>query len=67
MIKKGSIIVGFAPDNTLDIRDVGIVEDELQKFLPDCKGKHIFRHDWRNDSFVQIRTSSNSKSTFIFC
>jgi monoamine oxidase len=51
--KEGTIIVGFGPDNTLDIRDIGAVEHELQKFLPNCKVKYVFGHDWRNDSFIQ--------------
>jgi monoamine oxidase len=51
--KEGTIIVGFGPDNALDIRDIRAVEYELQKFLPNCKVKYVFGHDWRNDSFVQ--------------
>ena len=51
--KDGTIIVGFGPDNALDIRDVRVVEHELQKFLPNCKVKYVFGHDWRNDPFIQ--------------
>jgi len=51
--KEGTIIVGFGPDNALDIRDIRAVEYELQKFLPNCKVKYVFGHDWRNDTFVQ--------------
>jgi monoamine oxidase len=51
--EEGTIIVGFGPDNALDIRDIGAVERELEKLLPNCKVKYVFGHDWRNDSFVQ--------------
>jgi monoamine oxidase len=51
--RQGTTIVGFSPDNALDIRDVRVAERELQKFLPSCKVKCVFGHDWRNDSFVQ--------------
>jgi len=51
--KEGTIIVGFGPDDILNIRDIGAVEHELQKFLPNCKVKYVFGHDWRSDSFVQ--------------
>ncbi|UJR14202.1 hypothetical protein I4U23_001195 [Adineta vaga] len=50
---EGYIIVGFGPDNALDIRDVKKVEYELQKFLPHSKVKSVFGHDWRHDPFVQ--------------
>ena len=51
--KDGTIIIGFGPDNVLNIRDVQAVERELQKFLPDCKVKHVLGHDWRSDSYIQ--------------
>ncbi|CAF3034896.1 unnamed protein product [Rotaria sp. Silwood2] len=44
--QEGTMIIGFDPDNALDIRDITIVERELQKFLPNCKVKHVFGHDW---------------------
>lgn len=50
---EGNIIVGFGPDNALDIRKIEVVESELQKFLPSCKIKHVFGHDWRDDPYVQ--------------
>ncbi|CAF2576326.1 unnamed protein product [Rotaria sp. Silwood2] len=40
------MIIGFDPDNAVDIRDITVVERELQKFLPNCKVKHVFGHDW---------------------
>jgi hypothetical protein len=77
--KEGAIIVGFGPNNALDIRDIRAVEYELQKFLPNCKVKYVFGHDWRKDSFVQstwswytpnqissnLRVLQNSRTTFI--
>ena len=50
---EGTIIVGFGPDNVLDILDARVVERELQKFLPDSQVKYVFGHDWRNDSYIQ--------------
>lgn len=50
---EGTVIVGFGPDNALDIRDVQVVERELRKFLPDCQVKYVFGHDWRSDNFIQ--------------
>ena len=51
--REGAMIVGFGPDDALDIRDVKVVERELQKFLPECKVQYVFGHDWRRDEFVQ--------------
>ncbi|CAF1294370.1 unnamed protein product [Adineta ricciae] len=50
---EGYIIVGFGPDDALDIRDIQKVEHELQKFIDDCKVQSVFGHDWRHDRFIQ--------------
>jgi pseudooxynicotine oxidase len=50
---EGTIIVGFGPDNALNIQNIQAVEQELRKFLPECKVKYTFGHDWQNDRFVQ--------------
>ena len=49
----GTVIIGFGPDDALDTQDSRMVERELQKFLPDCKVKYTFGHNWRNDEFTQ--------------
>lgn len=49
----GTIIIGFGPDNVLDIQDVQAVEQALQKFLPHCKVKYVLGHDWRSDPYIQ--------------
>ena len=51
--KDGTLIIGFGPDNVLDIQDVRAVEQALQKFLPHCKVKYVLGHDWRSDPYVQ--------------
>jgi len=35
--KEGTIIVGFVPDNTLDIGNIGAIEYEIQKFVKSNK------------------------------
>ena len=50
---EGTVIIGFGPDDALDIQDSRAVERELQKFLPDCKVKYTFGHNWRSDEFTQ--------------
>ena len=51
--EEGSVIVGFGPDQLLDIHNINAVEKELSKFLPAVKVKYLFGHDWRKDPFVQ--------------
>jgi monoamine oxidase len=48
---EGSMIVGFGPDELLDIHDVVAVERELRKFIPNIKVKYVIGHDWRNDPY----------------
>ncbi|CAF3086227.1 unnamed protein product [Rotaria sp. Silwood2] len=50
--QDGSIIVGFGPDELLDIQNINVVEKELNKLLPNVKVKYVLGHNWRNDPFV---------------
>ena len=50
---QGSVVVGFGPDNALDIDDLHAVERELQKFVPNCRVQSTFGHDWRADRCIQ--------------
>ncbi|CAF1188517.1 unnamed protein product [Adineta steineri] len=50
--EEGYIIVGFGPDELLDIQNISIVEKELNKFLPNVKVTYVLGHDWRNDPFI---------------
>ncbi|UJR14243.1 hypothetical protein I4U23_001234 [Adineta vaga] len=50
--QDGSIIVGFGPDEILDIKNISVVEKELKKFRPDIKVKFVLGHDWRNDPYI---------------
>jgi monoamine oxidase len=49
---EGSVIVGFGPDELLDIQNLDAVEKELRKLLPNIKVKYLLGHDWRKDPFV---------------
>lgn len=51
--KDGTIIVGFGPDDTVDIRNSQALEHELQKFLPNCQIECVFGHDWRSDPSIK--------------
>lgn len=49
---EGSIVVGFGPENRLQIDDASSVQNELRKFLPEINIEYVLSHDWRNDSLV---------------
>ena len=50
--QEGNIIVGFGPDDTLNIRSVQVVEKELSKMIPNVKVQCVLGHDWRSDPYV---------------
>lgn len=50
--QEGNVIVGFGPDDTLDIRNLPLVEKELSKMIPNVKVQYILGHDWRSDPYV---------------
>jgi monoamine oxidase len=48
-----SILVGFGPDDAVDIGNLRRVESELRKFLPGITVEEVFAHDWTNDPYAK--------------
>jgi monoamine oxidase len=48
-----SVLVGFGPDDAIDVGDIGQIEAELRKFLPGIVVQEVFAHDWTNDPYAK--------------
>ena len=46
-----SVLVGFGPDDGIELDDIGLIEAELRKFLPGIVVEEVFAHDWTNDPY----------------
>jgi monoamine oxidase len=44
-----SVLVGFGPDDAIDLGDIGQIEAELRRFLPGIVVHEVFAHDWTHD------------------
>lgn len=48
-----SVIVGFGPDDMIDITDLKQIERELQAFLPGIRVEEVIAHDWSTDPYAK--------------
>jgi monoamine oxidase len=48
-----SILVGFGPDDAIDLGNLGQIEAELRKFLPGIVVQEVFAHDWTHDPYAK--------------
>lgn len=48
-----SVLVGFGPDDGIDLGDIRLIESELRKFLPGVVVEEVFAHDWTNDPYAK--------------
>lgn len=48
-----SILVGFGPDDAIDLGNVAQIESELRKFLSGITVEEVFAHDWTSDPYAK--------------
>ncbi|WP_443114972.1 flavin monoamine oxidase family protein [Herbaspirillum seropedicae] len=53
VINGKSLLVGFGPDDKIDLADIGQIQSELRKFLPDINVTEVLAHDWINDPYAK--------------
>lgn len=46
-----SVIVGFGPDDMIDVTNLEQIERELQALLPGIRVEEVIAHDWINDPY----------------
>lgn len=48
-----SVLVGFGPDDAVDLQDIRAVEAELRKFIPEINVQEVVAHDWTHDPYAK--------------
>ncbi len=48
-----SVLVGFGPDDRVDLRSLEGIEGELRKFIPGIVVEEVFSHDWSHDPYAK--------------
>lgn len=48
-----SLLVGFGPDDKIDLNNIEQIEKELRKFLPGINVTNVLAHDWSNDPYAK--------------
>lgn len=48
-----SVLVGFGPDDAVDLTDIRVIEAELRKFLPGIGVQEVLSHDWTHDPYAK--------------
>jgi len=50
-VEGKSILVGFGPDDRVDLWSLERIEAELRRFIPDIVVDEVFAHDWTRDPY----------------
>lgn len=50
-VEGKSILVGFGPDDRVDLWSLERIEAELRKFIPGIVVEEVFAHDWTRDPY----------------
>lgn len=53
VVEGKSILVGFGPDDAIDLGDLPLIEAELGKFLPGIRVEEVLSHDWTRDPYAR--------------